>query len=283
MRQIYSYAKIVLYYGLDRNLYWGEEKQMNIDDSMIKSYLADEDHYVSHWLFNSILDNGEYTFYKPNKEDKEKVKEIYEKTYSSLSNFTPYNVSIFSKLFPNWTELIEDINIILAVGCPSPYDAMVREYDGVEYVIFDLIRFMSYEKNSDDIVALIRGMITHEFTHICIHNIYPFVESEYINKLKYITFDEGFAHLLAFNDNITSYDFSKIINLYYENAFSTLQIALSETDALKQNDYLEKSNSGAYWSKFAAISGKLYLALNIDYLYDIYNLGPAVMITKMGL
>ncbi|GFP77472.1 hypothetical protein [Clostridium fungisolvens] len=258
---------------------------MNINDSMIKNYLADEDDYVNHWLFYNILDNGEYTFDKPNpnKEYKDKVNEIYEKIYISLSKFTPYNASIFSKLFPNWIELIEDINIILAVGCPPPYDAMVREYDGVEYVIFDLIRFISYEKDSNDIISLIRGMITHEFTHICIHKTYPFTENGYINKLKYITFDEGFAHILAFSDNITSYDFSKIIKSHFEDTLNTLRIALSETDTLKQKEYLEKSSSGAYWSKFAAISGKLYLASNIDHLHDIYNSGPSNMTTKMGL
>lgn len=46
---------------------------MNIDDSMIKSYLADKDDYAGHWLFNNILDNGEYAFDKPNIEYKDKV------------------------------------------------------------------------------------------------------------------------------------------------------------------------------------------------------------------
>lgn len=256
---------------------------MNIDDSIVKGFLEDKDEYTNHWLFYNIMDNGLYTFDKPNKEYKEKVKRIYEETYSSLIDFIPYNVSIFFDLFPQWKELIGNINIILAVGCPAPYDAMVREHDGTEYVIFDLIRFLSYEQEGDDVVSLIRGMITHEFAHICIHDTYPNITQSYIDRLKYIAFDEGFAHILAFRDNIVDYDVKKIIDLHYKDALDVFKIALAETDILKQKEYLEMANSGDYWSKFAAISGKLYLASNINTLKDIYHSGPADMIDKMGL
>ena len=251
---------------------------MNIDDSMIKSYLVGKDDYKSHWLFNSILDKGEYTFDRPKNEYKEKIKEIYEKTYESLISFTPYNVELFSTLFPEWKSLINDVNIILAVGCPSPYDAMVREHNGREYVIFDLIRFMSYEKEGDDIVSLIIGMITHEISHTCIHADYPVIDKIYEDKLTYIIFDEGFAHLLAFTDKINSYNFRPMIEAHYQNSVRKLQRALSETNILKQKEYLEESNCGAYWDKFAAISGKLYLASNIGNLCDIYKDGPSAML-----
>lgn len=251
---------------------------MNIDNSMIRSYLSGKDDYKYHWLFNSILDSGEYTFDRPNDEYKEKIKEIYEKTYENLISFTPYNVKLFSVLFPKWKNLINDVNIILAVGCPSPYDAMVREHDGIEYVIFDLIRLMSYEKYGDDILSLIIGMITHEISHVCIHTDYPVINNTYENKLSYITFDEGFAHLLAFTDKINSYNFRPMIEAHYQNSVRKLQMALSETNIFRQKEYLEASNCGAYWDKFAAISGKLYLASNIDNLYNIYKAGPSAMI-----
>lgn len=254
---------------------------MNIDDSMIKNYLAGKDDYKSHWLFNSILDNGKYIFDKPDNEYKEKIKEIYEKTYENLKSFTPYNVELFSTLFPEWKNLINDVNIILAVGCPSPYDAMVREHDGREYVIFDLIRFMSYEKEGEDILSLIIGMITHEISHICIHADYPVIDKIYKDKLSYITFNEGFAHILSFTDNINSYNFSPMIQAHYQNSARKLQMALSETNVLRQEEYLEESNCGAYWNKFAAISGKLYLASNIDNLYRIYKDGPSAMILNI--
>lgn len=119
---------------------------MNIDDSMIKSYLKGKDAYNDHWLFYKILDDGEYTFEKPDNKYKEEISKIYEKTYEKLISFTPYNVHLFSILFPKWKSLINQANIILAVGCPSPYDAMVREHEGREYIIFDLITSRKYTK-----------------------------------------------------------------------------------------------------------------------------------------
>lgn len=254
---------------------------MNIDDSVIRSYLAGKDGYDSHWLFKSILDNGEYTFDRPDDDYKEKIEEIYDKTYENLINFIPYNVKLFSELFPDWKSIINDVNIILAVGCPSPYDAMVREHDGKEYVIFDIVRLMSYGKNGDEIISLIIGMITHEISHICIHTDYPVIDKTYEDKLSYITFDEGFAHLLAFTDNIHSFNFKPMIEAHYKDAAKKLLMALSETNIFRQTEYLQESNCGSYWDKFAAISGKLYLASNIDNLYNIYKGGPSSMMLNI--
>lgn len=145
---------------------------------------------------------------------------------------------------------------------------MVREHNGREFIIFDLIRFMSYEKDGDDILSLITGMITHEIAHVCIHNNYPVIDKTYKDKLSYIAFDEGFA-------------FRPMIEAHHQNSVRKLQMALSETNIFRQKEYLEESNCGAYWNKFAAISGKLYLAANIDSLYDIYKDGPFAMILNI--
>ncbi|WP_455717303.1 hypothetical protein [Anaerosporobacter sp.] len=152
---------------------------MNIDDSMIKSYLMGKDDSKYHWLFSSILDSGEYIFESPNSEYRENVRELYIRMYEALMDFTPYNVELFSTLFHSWKDLINDVNIILSVGCPAPYDAMVREHDGREYIIFDLIRFLSYGKTGDDLLPMIIRLITHEITHICIHVDYPVATDTY--------------------------------------------------------------------------------------------------------
>lgn len=254
---------------------------MNIDASIIKSYLKGKDDYYSHWIFNSILENKEYTFEKPNNEYKDKIKEIYEKVYTNLNGFIPYNIELFLQLFPEWEKLIDNVNVILTVGCPAPYGAMVREHNGKEFIILDLIRLMSPGKKIEDIISLILKMITHEFTHICLHADYPAAQGGYRDKLIYITFDEGFAHLLSFSDNINSYDFSELIEEYYKKSLIKLEAALSETNTLKQEEYLEEANCGAYWNKFAAISGKLYLASNVENLFNIYKAGPAAMVLNM--
>lgn len=254
---------------------------MNIDGSIIRGYLNDREDYSSHWLFKSILDNGEYAFDMPEAAYKAEVKEIFEKACHSLDNFIPYNESLFSKLFPQWRQILKDINIIFAVGCPAPYDALTRNHGGREYIIFDLVRFMDYEKKGYDILSLIRKMITHEFAHVCIHKDHPLEEGNYKDKLIYTTFDEGFAHLLAFTDNVKSYDFQEFIKSYYSNSLKKLQRALAEKDKAEQEKYLEEADCGSYWSKLAAISGKLYLAANIESLSEIYENGPASMVTRM--
>ncbi|WP_455717302.1 hypothetical protein [Anaerosporobacter sp.] len=70
-----------------------------------------------------------------------------------------------------------------------------------------------------------------------------------------------------------------MINAHYQESVNILKQALFETNELRQKEYLETSNSGAYWDKFAAISGKLYLADHIGNLLDIYKAGPSAMIS----
>ena len=254
---------------------------MNIDDSIVRSYLHGKDVYQEHWLFYQISDDHEYTFSKPSSDLKELVEETLNKTLHKLNNFQPFNEHLFTTLFPKWKELIKDVNIILSVGSPAPYDAMVREHEGKEYMIFDLVRFLEYQKDGEDILSLIRQMITHEITHVCVHHDYPIISSPYKEALRYITFDEGFAHLLAYKENLETYNFQPIINEHYLNARNTLTAALLETDVQKQKGYLETSNCGSYWDKFAAISGKLYLASNINQLKDIYKSGPTELLNKI--
>ena len=81
-----------------------------------------------------------------------------------------------------------------------------------------------------------------------------------------IAFDDGFAH------NI------KIVSLMlsserYLKAKYQLKQAIAERDFIKQKDYLSFANTGVYWDKFVAISGKLYWLKNMKHLHSIYNKG----------
>lgn len=254
---------------------------MNIDTSIVKSYLQGNDDFAGHWLFYHILDNGEYVFDKPDLEHREAAGRMLKKLQNSLDNFKPYNIELFSGLFPEWRELAHDTNVVLAVGCPAPYDAMVREYGGREFIIFDLIRLLEYQKNGSNILSLMRQLITHEVSHICIHADYPIQPTTYQEKLSYIVFNEGFAHALAFSDEIGAYDFNPMIQTHYENSLSKLKAALSETDAQKQEEYLEIANCGPYWDKFAAISGKLYIVSHLKHIYEIYQGGPSKLLSDI--
>jgi hypothetical protein len=256
---------------------------MNIDDSIIIDYLTGRDDYKEHWLFYSIAEGGEYMFEQPSIGIRNKVSQLHNIIINSLKDFVPFNQQLFTMLFPKWRELIEDVNVVLSVGSPKPYDAMVREHAGKPYMIFDLARLIGYRKSPEEMLDIVTGMITHEFTHVCVHCDYPEDSSGYVDRLKHITFDEGFAHILAFNKNIMDYDFSDTVEKYYRESLDKLWSALGEKDKSNQERLLEEANSGRYWSKFASISGKLYLAVHLSLLQEIYKAGPEAMIKNMGL
>ena len=257
---------------------------MRIDDSIIIDYLSNLDsvNYQNHWLFYNIEPN-QYLFEEPDKSKKIIVSKIYHQVIQVLNDFTPFNASIFKKLFPNYTELLEDLNILLIVGCPNPYDAMFRKYEGTEYIVFDLIRFSQYVEQGYPLEDLITQFITHEFTHQCIHQAYPYsIDMTYQEKLSYIIFNEGIAHLLAFKSSIDPIDWkSEPYNLHYENAKMKLTKALQETDRDHQLNLLNQADSGPYWDKFGAIVGKIYFGLNLEYLETLYQKGYKTIIVNI--
>ena len=248
---------------------------MLVDDNIVLKYLSGEnvDMISKHWVFRNI-EKDKYLFEVPDAAKKDEVNKILISIKKILLEFTPLNEEIYSTLYPQWQLIIKDMNVLLLVGCPKPYDAMVIENGGKEYVIFDLIRFCDYSLQGYDIEMLIRQLITHETAHLCLHRKYPVpISDNFLEQLKYTTFDEGFAHLLAFKDNIRQFDFSTIIKEHYNQAIIKLHEAMKEDDCEKQKVLLEQSNSGPYWDKFAAISGKLFLASHLEDIQKIYNDG----------
>jgi len=138
----------------------------------------------------------------------------------------------------------DKMNVLLVVGCPDPYDAMVRNYENKQYVVLDLIQFTKYVDLGYDVEQIIKQLITHEIAHICIHKKYPVPTSQnYQELLKHITFDEGFAHILSFSDNIETYDFTSIVDNHFKKAFLELQKAMKETDLNEQKNYLNSQTA----------------------------------------
>lgn len=256
---------------------------MNIDDQMVLKFLNgdQENEFKNHWIFHNI-EKGEYLFESPDADKRESVHNILVHLKNRLQDFSPLNVTIFSALYPEWKTIMNDVNVLLAVGCPQPYDAMVIEYNGIQYMIFDLIRFNEYKELGYNIDMLIRQLLTHEASHICLHKKYPAPLSDsFADQLKYIAFDEGFAHLLAFKDDVESYDFAALIYDHYNSSLMKLQKSFKEEKLPKQRALLLQSNSGHYWDKFAAVSGKLFLASRIDQIQNLYNAGIDCFISSM--
>lgn len=245
-------------------------------DEVITEYLDNKstEKYSNHWVFNNIEPN-EYLFKQPSYADNEIVKNIYNEIKVILEDFNPLNEEIFNNLFPDYNKIVKESKVLLVVGCPEMYDAMFMEYDNDDYIVFDLINLSKYLKYGYSINKIVTDLLTHEFVHRCIKEKFPnYNERAFTEKLNYITFDEGFAHLLAYKENIKDHDFSN--NFYkekYEKSKLKLKEAISEQDKEKQKSLLQDADVGSYWDKYAAIAGKLYLAQHINELDDIYNKG----------
>lgn len=246
---------------------------MNIDKIIVEKYLRQEAGLENHWIFSQIVP-GEKAFEQPDCSKRDEVELLLKQITRLVKDFRPFNSDLYNVLFPQWRTITENTTVILSVGSPAPYDAMVRMKDGKEYVIFDLIRFLEYSNSGYDIERIIRQLLTHELAHICIHEDYPPIQYQgYIERLKYTTFDEGVAHILAFAEDMMSFDFKELVRAHFEVSIRELAKALSATDENEQKDYLVSCNAGSYWDKFAAISGKLFLAQNKTRIVELYRAG----------
>lgn len=256
---------------------------MIIDDSIIEEFLTNKDveKYNEHWVFYGV-EEEKNIYEEANIELREAVSGVLSVMKNMFLDFYPMNENIFTNLFPTWKQDLEDLRILLTVGMPNPYDAMVRSHEGKEYVILDLIRFHDYGLKGFCIEDIVKKMVTHEAAHICLHKKYKLSsDANYEQTLKYITFDEGFAHFIAFKEDIENYDADEVIEKYYDENIKKLRESFKENDSDRQEELLEVSNSGPYWEKFAAISGKLFLLKHIDDYNNLYNQGVDNFIEKM--
>jgi hypothetical protein len=165
---------------------------MIIDDSIVKDYLKGNnlESYKDHWIFKSF---EKYSVFElPDKKHIEWVSKLYIKLIGQILNYKPRNGTAVRNLFPNFDEIAETFNIMLVVGFPDPYDAMVLEHNGKDYMIFDLIQF---GENSLSENYCCHRVLTHELIHMCLMEYYPAPNKpSYTDDLSYTAFNEGFAH-----------------------------------------------------------------------------------------
>jgi hypothetical protein len=243
---------------------------MIIDDRIVQQYLSGEniESYKDCWIYNS---GNKYVFETPKASEHIWVSQLCDKLKSQIKAFEPRNVELVRKLFPDFDNVTKDYTIMLVVGFPDPYDAMVLNHNGKEYMVFDLIQF---GKEALDESYNCNRVLTHELIHMCLYNKYPLVEGlSYLDELNYITFDEGFAHALSYPEDITSFKFDMFLEEKYVIAKEKLKEALGETNFIKKKANRVSANSGQYWDKFASISGKLYLLKHIDEIFELYESG----------
>jgi len=232
---------------------------MKIEDDINKKYISGGtlDVYKDFWIYNCFGDKT--IFESPDNKHRQWVSKLYDKLKEQIVDFKPRNSEIVNRLFPNFEEISANYTIMLVVGFPSPYDAMVLEHKGQEFMVFDLIQF---GKESLENAYSCHKVLTHELIHLCLHQYYPVPSNpSYLEGLHYKAFDEGFAHALSYPSDLKTFTFDDDLIDHYnkaKKAKNTLNKAMKETKLVEQSLYNRLSNTGDYWDKFAAISGKLY-------------------------
>ena len=244
---------------------------MTIDDSIVQRYLHGEatESYSGCWIYCAL--GGGRRFEEPDPANRGWVSLLCAKLRDQIPNYVPRNESVVRSLIPEFESIAREYTIMLVVGFPDPYDAMVLEHDGKEYLVFDLVQFGS-ESLSDEYSC--HRVLTHELIHMCLHRMFPIPKDpSYIEELDYTTFNEGFAHALPYSDDWASFELNGFMREKYNESRRKLSGALQETDAARQKECRLSADEGDYWDKYASIGGKLYLLRHKEDIAQILRSG----------
>lgn len=252
---------------------------MNLNTEIIDSFLEGKniENFKNHWIYTSVGQGefkGKNIFNKPSADNAEKIQILYDEVKKCLEQFEPFNRDIWDMLFPSSSSILESAEIYLTVGLPEPNDAtVVKSPSGNDVIILDLGCWTKYMGRTD-ITKLVRNLITHECSHICIHANNPAVdkdyeEGDYSMKLNSLIFNEGLAHLISFCEDIDEYNWdNEKITEARSKSLLKLKQAVEESETEKQNTYLYDAVFGNYFDKFGAIIGMMYFL-------DIYREGKS--------
>ncbi len=245
---------------------------MVIDDGIVRRYLAGEslDADREHWIYRA--EGPESLFSAPDPENTHWVAKLHDKLIEQIYAYVPRNHAAAKAIFPFFDEVASDFTIMLVVGFPDPYEAMMLESpDGESVMVFDLIQF-GEESLEEDYSC--HRVLTHELIHMCLHRDYPQPKNPtYRADMDYLVFDEGFAHALTYPADIGSFQFDAALEDRFRTARETLRSALAETDPDRQRELRTAADTGRYWNKFGAIAGKLFLLKHVGDIGAIYRSG----------
>lgn len=205
---------------------------MKLDRQIVDDFLGGSTDLDS-WVFSEI-EPGKRLFDLSDVQTKQsEIGQLAGQITQMAQEFVPCNAAYYTRLFPDYQKELRDYPVLLTVGIPAPYDAMVCEHDGREWVVFDMGRFLSYQNPQE----FARQMLTHETAHALLHQRWrPNPDASYREQLRFICFDEGFAHLLACGKELASVDPSGWIEEHQAHALEQLRQALACKMAPNRNN-----------------------------------------------
>lgn len=237
---------------------------MIINTEIVDAYLNGEDmsKYSSLFIYKQADRN---IFQEPEKDKVEVVSKIKDEIINHVKDFVPCNKRIWDTLFIDWQNDLDNIVLDLVVGCKEPNDAFVlKDLNGRHHMIFDLLCWEKYV-GKISLSKLSQNLLTHELFHVLIGKYYTDIEESeqfgnYRDKLDAITFNEGFAHLVSYNQQeINSVEWEKLEDIYIQS-INKMKLALMETNPQSQEQYIYEANFGNYYDKYACMCGMIYLA-----------------------
>lgn len=218
---------------------------MIINTEIVDAYLNGEDinPYASMFIYNQ----GDRNIFQGPKKDKvEVVSNIKDEIINHVKDFVPTNKRIWDILFKDWQNDLDNIILDLVVGCKEPNDAFVlKDLNGRHHMIFDLLCWEKYV-GKISLSKLSQNLLTHELFHVLIGKYYTDIEKSeqfgnYRDKLDAISFNEGFAHLVSYNQQeINSVEWEKLEDIYIQS-INKMKLALTETNPQSQenNTYMK--------------------------------------------
>ena len=256
---------------------------LNINSEIIESYLKDGNlnNVKNHWIYKTIT-SGDYKVEEPQNICLKDFKKLFEETKKELINFKPLNRNLWIKIFGP-TPIPNNISVYLIVGAPPGYEAIVRKNnEGNRYIIIDLAQIFTYSSDIEQLDDIILDFVTHEVAHALISLKYPYHENLTKRQLlKQITFDEGIAHFLSYQEHVLKIDWeTEVMKQRKHFVYEKLNYYLTHIDEFSMS-CLKKANSGPFWEKFASIAGMFAMveyAQNGGTLETLLSDGPEVII-----
>ena len=155
---------------------------MLVNRKIVDEFLEGKD-ISREWIFSEIQ-QGKYLFDLSDLDNKqEEVKKLTDKISNMLAHFKPDNEKFYRQLFPDFEKELADCEVMLTVGVPTPYDAMVIERNGSKIIVFDMGRFLSYK----DPQGFAQQMMTHETAHAMLHKKWQLKDTaSYQEQLRFL-------------------------------------------------------------------------------------------------
>lgn len=233
---------------------------MILHDSIIRQFIQDEP-----------LDTSTYQVYpKPwiipadHSKRKEVVMELHSRLYPILQQNSLFNIDLLRTLVSNCDFLLSNIHVHLFVHAPKPYDIYVVSKQDEHHIYIDLLQIADQSPIISRMLYIVQHELCRICSKICMQSSSMTSPKSYTALLNNDAFYNGFALLLSWNEDISTYNLqNSMYDEHKEKAFGMLYEAIQISDTKQQDNILNYLHHASFWNRFTRIASMFYL-------YDVY-------------